>query len=638
MINVLIVEDQQTILQLLKSYLENEPDLHIVAIAADGQVAIEKVERFRPDVVLMDVEMPGIDGISATRIISERYPETKVLMLTSHDDNQIFNLSLQAGAKGYFLKTTPADKLIELICSIHRGDLELNSDLGQKIPAQATPIHSRKSKLSVVPSTNPILQISPKRSILPPLNSASSRLIILLNCVVWLLIVVYGKITPPTYTSEWGIKVLKTGTGVELNLPNIGKASSNFVSGKSSQDSRKDYVYIATDSVIVEQAAREMGMSVGDFGKPEITAEEDGTIISLTVEGYTPIQAQQKAKTFHQVLTQKIENLRENEIQRQEEHTQRTLAKARQRLNSAEKKLSAYQVSSSLSSEEQMRQIAGNLEDLYRQQAELSSQERGFSNLARQLGEELELSSTETSAAYKLLEDDVAQQQLQQYATAKTELTNLLSRFTPQNPAVINKQAELEEAVIALQQRAAFLLNREIDKVQLEKIAYLTIDPKVKTVRQEIFKDLIFNQGNQQKLTAQIQELEKQREQLENRQRSIAQEKLKMDNFQRDLRVAEAIFAKTLAELDLGQENVYSLYPPVQIIKEPSLPKENKPTSPNPRMLLLAGMAGSFLVTTGLILLWFEQQPSQLTPSNFQTKMSAVNFDSNIDSLRKGKL
>ena len=618
MINLLIVEDQQTILQLLKNYLEQESDLRIVAIAADGQVAIDKVARFRPDVVLMDVEMPGIDGISATKIISERYPEVKVLILSTHDDDQIFNLALQAGAKGYILKTTPAQELIKFIRSVYWGRLQVGSGMVQKLPLEPEhhSVHNNSGNFS-----------GQKR---PDLFSPKTPYYLfgaLLNFLVWLIVVVYWKIAPLQYTSEWGLKILVRGAGVELNLPSIGKASPSSGANQNGEDTRVDYAYIAADSSTLEQAAVEAGMSSKDFGKPEIITDEEGSIISLTIEGDTPIEAQQKAYAFNHILTKKIDNLRQAEIERQEQHTQKTLEKARQRLDSAQEKLSSYQVSSSLSSDEQIKQITSNLEELYQQRAELTAQEKGLNNLSQQLGEELNLSSTEATAAYQLLDDDVFQQQLEQYALESREVSNLLSRFTAVNPAVIEKQAELEETTVALQQRATFLLNRSVSQQELERITYLTLDPKVKTIRQEVFKDLISNAAEGQKLEAQIQELENQMKQLENRQRNIAQNKLKMDRFQRDLQVAEAVFATTLAELDLGKEHVYSLYPPLQLIKEPSLPKENQPTSPNLRLLLLGGMAGSFLVTTGLILLWFERQPASLSTPNLSKNPPALRID-----------
>ncbi len=618
MINLLIVEDQQTILQLLKIYLEQEPNLKIVAVASDGQVGIEKVEQYRPDVVLMDVEMPGIDGITATRIISERYPETKVLILSTHDDEQVLNQALQAGAKGYILKTTPAQELIEFIRSVHQGYLQLGSGLVQKIPEKQEPT----STINFQPS-------SPQHfPLLPSPQSPYFWIGIILNSAVWLLIVIYWKFVPPTYTSEWGIKILESNTGVQLSVPGIGRAESSSTSSKGRQDPRTDYLYIAGDRTILEEAAETVSMTPGEFGSPELTANDDGTIISLTVEGDSPLEAQEKAFTFHHALTDRIESLRQAEIERQEKHIQETLEASRKKLDEAQKNLSRYQVSASITSEEQTRQLASNLEGLYRQKAELSAQERGLNSISQELGRELNLSSRETNFAYQLLGDEVYQRQLQQHAQTRSELTALLSRFTSQAPSVVNKQAELDESTAALRQRANFLLNRQVSQRELERITYLTLDPKMKTVREGVFRDLVTNQANQQKLEAQIQELERQREKLEGRQKTIAQDKLQMDNYQRDLQVAEAIFASTLAELDLGKEHAYSVYPPIQLIKEPSLPKENHPTTPNVKLLLLAGMAGTFLVTSGLLLVWFERQPSFVEPSASRKKLSPLPLDS----------
>ena len=601
MINLLIVEDQKTILELLKNFLEQESDLRIVGIASDGQAAIAQVERLKPDVVLMDVEMPGINGIEATKTISARYPEIKVLILTTHDDDRVLNYALEAGAKGYLLKNTPPKELINFIRSVYPKHLQFNSSLVNKLPLK------ENSEVSLIRPNNP--KVFSQKIFKSPYFLRG----IALNCFVWLVAIAYWRFAPPQYTSEWGFKILTKGTGVELNLPNIGNASSGNGSGKSSEDIRVDYTYIASDSELLEQTATQLGMTRKELGKPEIVADEEGNIISLSIEGDTPTEAQQKAYAFHHVVTEKIKNLRQAEIRRQRQHTQATLDAARKKLDLAQEKLAKYQVSSTPSSKEQIKQLTSNLEELYRQKAELSAQEKGLNNFTQQLGNELNLSSTEATAAYKLLDDDVFQQQLQQYAQGQRELTNLLSRFTAANPSVIEKQSELAEITAELQQRAGFLLNRAVSQQELERISYLTLDPKVKTVRQEIFKDLISNQAESRRLEAQIQELENQMGVLESRQKNVTQNQLKMNSFQRDLQVAEAVFATTLAELDLGEEFVYSLYPPIQLIKEPSLPKENNPTSPSLRLMMLGGMAGSFLVTTGSILLWLERRPSSYT-------------------------
>ncbi|OKH17717.1 hypothetical protein NIES593_22840 [Hydrococcus rivularis NIES-593] len=132
MIRVLIVDDQKTIHEVLKSYLETEPDIKIVGFAVDGQVALQLVEELKPDLVLMDLDMPVMDGLTATKIISERFVTTKVLIFTVQDDDNYLYGALQAGAKGYFLKTTSAKELVSAIRHVHQGYFQLGLDLIEK--------------------------------------------------------------------------------------------------------------------------------------------------------------------------------------------------------------------------------------------------------------------------------------------------------------------------------------------------------------------------------------------------------------------------------------------------------------------------------------------------------------------------
>ena len=132
MIKVLIVDDQKTIQEVLVSYLEGEPGLEIVGVADDGQQALTLVEELRPDLVLMDIEMPTLDGLTATRIIAERFVETQVLILSVHDEDFYLHTALQVGAKGYLLKNTPAQELIKAIFSAYQGYFQLGPGLLEK--------------------------------------------------------------------------------------------------------------------------------------------------------------------------------------------------------------------------------------------------------------------------------------------------------------------------------------------------------------------------------------------------------------------------------------------------------------------------------------------------------------------------
>jgi DNA-binding NarL/FixJ family response regulator len=121
MIRLLIVDEQKSIQENLISLLAKEEEIKILATATNGKIALEKVEKLRPDVVLMDLSMPVMDGVTATQIITGRYPQTKTLILTGIDKNQNLNQALVAGAKGYLLKTAPIEDIIAAINAVYRG-------------------------------------------------------------------------------------------------------------------------------------------------------------------------------------------------------------------------------------------------------------------------------------------------------------------------------------------------------------------------------------------------------------------------------------------------------------------------------------------------------------------------------------
>jgi len=132
MINVLIVDDQKLTHRLVETYLETEPEIKIVGFANDGREAIDKIPLLQPDVILMDVEMPRMDGLSATKIITQEFPQTKVLILTVHDNEQHLSRALKNGAKGYLLKTTTAQELKNAISYANQGYFQLSVELTEK--------------------------------------------------------------------------------------------------------------------------------------------------------------------------------------------------------------------------------------------------------------------------------------------------------------------------------------------------------------------------------------------------------------------------------------------------------------------------------------------------------------------------
>lgn len=132
MIRVLIADDQKTVQEVFKSYLETEKSIEIVGCADNGQEALDLVKALRPHIVLMDIEMPILDGLTVTKMISEQFIDTSVLIISVHNEDTYLNAALQVGAKGYLLKNTPAKELINAIYSAYKGYFQLGPGLLEK--------------------------------------------------------------------------------------------------------------------------------------------------------------------------------------------------------------------------------------------------------------------------------------------------------------------------------------------------------------------------------------------------------------------------------------------------------------------------------------------------------------------------
>ncbi|MDX2232262.1 MAG: response regulator transcription factor [Leptolyngbyaceae cyanobacterium bins.349] len=132
MIRLLLVDDQSLICQGLKAMLSLEPDLQVVGIANNGEQALVEVEALQPDVVLMDLRMPVMDGREASRKICQQHPDIKVLVLSTFDDSQYIADAIRAGAKGYLLKDMPSEELAQAIRAVHRGYAQLGPGLLEK--------------------------------------------------------------------------------------------------------------------------------------------------------------------------------------------------------------------------------------------------------------------------------------------------------------------------------------------------------------------------------------------------------------------------------------------------------------------------------------------------------------------------
>jgi DNA-binding NarL/FixJ family response regulator len=148
MIRLLLVDDLVIFRQGLAALISLEPDIEVVGEAGNGEEAILLAETLRPDVILMDVRMPICNGVEATKVIHQRFPWIRVMVLTTFDEDEYICQSLQNGALGYILKSTPSQQLAATIRSLDRG-------FGQLDPAIALKVFARIPERELTPTSLP---------------------------------------------------------------------------------------------------------------------------------------------------------------------------------------------------------------------------------------------------------------------------------------------------------------------------------------------------------------------------------------------------------------------------------------------------------------------------------------------------
>lgn len=148
-IRIVIVDDHQVVLDGFIARLDIEPEIDVVGTASNGLEALDAVRRHKPDVVLMDISMPIMNGIEATRLIKEEFPESKVLMLTMHDNREYIMKVMQEGAVGYMLKEISAEKMVQAIKTVNQGSTYFCESVTQTLFTQEiVPAAQRVNPLS----------------------------------------------------------------------------------------------------------------------------------------------------------------------------------------------------------------------------------------------------------------------------------------------------------------------------------------------------------------------------------------------------------------------------------------------------------------------------------------------------------
>ncbi|MCC6905733.1 MAG: response regulator transcription factor [Anaerolineae bacterium] len=156
---IMIVDDHEVVRLGLRSLLDRHPDFEVVAEASNGKDALEKMSSYQPTVVVLDIRMPGMNGVETCQKLIEQYPDTKVIMLTSYAEDDLLFAAIRAGAVGYVLKQIGSDDLVRAIETVGRGEALLDPSLTQKVFEQVRAAQRKEEASAFSDLTNQEMQV-----------------------------------------------------------------------------------------------------------------------------------------------------------------------------------------------------------------------------------------------------------------------------------------------------------------------------------------------------------------------------------------------------------------------------------------------------------------------------------------------
>ena len=458
----------------------------------------------------------------------------------------------------------------------------------------------------------------------PGLSIAKISALVISNILVWLAAYAYLRLSSPVYESSWGVLVVGSqDSQADVVLPDAGRAtsSSNGSRTQSFEDARADYIYIAESSEVLKKAAEIARVDEADFGEPTITADDGSAIISFRQTAESPDLAHRKSLALYSALNDYLDELRKSSLYQKKSQNNSLLQEARTKVKLSQSQLAQYQSRSGFESDGQLDDLAKGIEDLRRLRSDYLVQADGLASRLTVLASNSSndtLGTQDASGAYRLRGDQVYQGLLAEYGRLKTESSTVSADLSSEHPQLVQVREGLKNTEASLEQRSSELLGRSVSIDTLTRMGALITDPQVNVVYEDLFRESTINRADRERLISQSNKLDREIKQMESRLNKLSQDKLVVDRLKRELQVSEAVLASKVAKLDLNQDDIYSIFPPIKLVVEPKMPKEDKPIAPSIRMVLLTALAGSVFVTMGILLFWQDKGavlPRDIVPS-----------------------
>ncbi len=406
---------------------------------------------------------------------------------------------------------------------------------------------------------------------------------------------------PRTYTSEWAIILPGAGVESRVSVDRLGQAQSSARSPFSAKElsPRVNYKEIAVSSPVIGAAAKQMGIDYAAFGKPKLKLIDQTSIIEFKITGRSPSEAEQKAWALHNALKAKLDVLRNDEIKRRNRAIRQSIGSVEDSLAQARGKLLALQQKTGLASIEQYNRLIGTIaamrQELAQSKTKMAETRSAVAALSRQLG----VTAMAARDLLLLSADPEFRQLWQAFATASAGFAEVSSRLGSAHPRVAEMRSKRASVAASLK---AFLAGRNIDN--LPEISGALISANHDSVV-AMLGQLVNRHAEMAGYKSRIAEITRQIREAEKRRQELGSVAARLDDLERDHKIANAVFGSALARIDASRSDIYASYPLLQILQPPTLPE--KPSSPRPLFAAVGAVFGSLLAIMGWSFAWLHQ-------------------------------
>ena len=614
MIRILIVDDLKTVRESIKILLESEPDLEVIGVASDGYEAVNYAKDLNPDVILMDVEMPGLDGFQTTRLIRQQNEDIKILILTINEDDNIIDRAIKIGAKGTIYKNMSSQDILKAIRFVYEGHTEIKPNSDRKSFSVSIASHSNISR------QNSIKELIRPQALEQPEPSNTSHNTAQ-NTIDWLALwsiierrwqpaaagflgvltggICYLLFARPIYTSTALIML----DNRQESISELGRNLSQIPEGIAEYSPLGSLSELITSRSILQPAIE--GVAKQNRQSTEVIPLKDvqdnleievipsTNILEISYSNSQPKQAADLLNAIvASVVAKNTENIR-SQASSIREFLEGKVAQQRIKVRQAEALENQYRKEQGLIAiDNQTNNLVNGLSDLENQEQELVSQIQETKARVDKLQQIVGTSDSNAYVSGRISQDRELQELRDQLSQIESELSVARTKFTEASP-IVQDLVDQREAVTARYNRQLGQIsgNNSPDSTQV----------KTDEIGQDAIAQLVNSQAELAALDDRLKAVTDQRKNLENRIASLPDKVQSLSELVLEREEAKASLSFLQRKLEEARIAEAQLLSNIQIVDTAAVP--TKPSSPKQLLVIAISTLVGTVLAFGIALL-----------------------------------